>query len=627
MKRSRRPSQASAAARSRGGAWSRLSSASLRAQLLASTAAPMIMLLMALAVVSAFAFTRLTQTLIEQRDAELVQLATQQVTAHVSDSVLLLAQLASANEVRQGDLQATNALLEANVALRQRFDAICITDAQGLVVATAGGTLGEQVGMSAYLERTRHLRRPVRTPVYEDASGRQTIAVMVPLYDATGRFAGCVVGLWRLRGSALGLPVRALRVGERGIAYLVDETGRILYHPDPGLIGADAQRHPAVAALLAGEVGARTVSDRGVTTVVGYAPMALHERGGSLLADETWAGWGLLTAEYWADIIAPLQGYSVGLLGLLILVVLLPVIILAINSSRITAPVRSLVTQVERVASGEFDTQVSIAAGPSEVRDLEIAFNKMVEQLRRYRADIQNYVVAILNSQEQERKRIARELHDETAQALVVLGRRIELAQELATTPELYAQLEQVRDLVDSTLQEVRRFTSDLRPPLLEELGLTRTIEILGSRTAREEGIEVEVHVVGEPRPLPPELELGLYRLAQEALSNVRRHAGATHVDLSLTYGEEAVKLEIADNGVGFEMPSDPAELVHLGRLGLVGMQERARLFGGRAVICSQPGAGTTITVLIPFATTALRALGAAATQAASRGHQTPTSA
>jgi two-component system sensor histidine kinase UhpB len=606
-----------AAPERRGSVWPRLSTASLAAQLLVSTAVPMITLLLALAVVSAYAFTRLTQTLIEQRDAELVQLATQQVTAHVSDSVLLLAQLASANEVRQGDLSAITALLEANVALKQRFDAISVTDVQGSVIATTGGMLGEGVGSHGYFERTRRLRRPVRSPVYEDALGQQVIVVTVPVYDSLSRFAGCVLGVWRLRGNALGLPVRALRVGERGIAYLVDESGRILYHPATDLIGADAHGHPAVAALLKGEVGAQTVRDHGVTTVVGYAPMALHERGGSLLADETWAGWGLLTAEYWADIIAPLQAYSILMLGLLALVVLLPVIILAVNSRRITAPVQSLVTQVERVASGEFDTQVSIAAGPSEVRNLEIAFNKMVEQLRRYQADLQRYIVAILNSQEQERKRVARELHDETAQALVVLGRRIEVAQELATTPEGYAQLEEVRDLVDGALQGVRRFTSDLRPPLLEELGLKRTIEILGSRTAREESIEIEVRIVGEPRPLPPELELGLYRLAQEGLSNVRRHAGATHVDLTLTYGEEAVKLEIVDNGVGFEMPTDPVELVHLGQLGLMGMQERARLFGGRAVIRSQPGEGAAITVLIPFAGNALRSLASANTTSA----------
>lgn len=578
--------------------WARVN---LRTQLLISTAVPMILLLVALAVVSAFAFTRITQTLIEQRDAELVQLAAQQVSSHLSDSVLLLAQVASTNEVRSGDLSATEALLEGNVALRQRFDAVSLTDAQGVVVFSLGSTVGEDLGAHEFFERARQFRRPVRSHVYVDALGRRVVAVAVPVYDRLRGFAGCVVGIWALGEGALGLPLRGVRVGEHGFAYLVDETGRILYHPLMEMIGADMHRHPAVAALLEGNVGAQTVNDRGMTTVIGYAPLPLRERGGSLLADESWAGWGLLTAEYWADIIAPLRPYLFLMLGLLVLLVLLPIVILAINSGRIAAPVQSLAAQVERVASGEFDTQVSIGSGPSEVRDLEEAFNKMVEQLRRYRADIQRYVVAILNSQEQERKRVARELHDETAQALIVLGRQIEMAQEMARDPRLIAHLEGVRDLVDNTLQEVRRFTSDLRPPLLEELGLVRTLEILGSRTAREASLEVDVRIVGEPRPLPPELELGLYRLAQESLSNVRRHAGASHVDVTLTYGEEAVKLEIRDNGVGFEVPTDPAEMMRTGRLGLMGMHERARLFGGRTVIESHPGEGTTVTVVIPL--------------------------
>lgn len=586
--------------------WSR---ANLRTQLLVSTAVPMILLLVALAVVSVFAFTRITQALIEQRDAELVQLAAQQVSSHLSDSVLLLAQVASANEVRNGDLPSARALLEANVALRQRFDALSITDAQGIVILSLGATEGEDLGQYEFFERARQFRRPVRSRVYPDALGRMVVAVAVPVFDRWRGFAGCVVGLWALGDGALGLPLRSLRVGDHGFAYLVDETGRILYHPSAEMIGADAHRHPAVAALLEGNVGAQTVNDRGMTTVIGYAPLPLRERGGSLLADESWEGWGLLTAEYWADIVAPLRPYLLSMLGLLILLVLLPIVVLAINSGRIAAPVQSLAAQVERVASGEFDTQVSIGAGPSEVRDLEEAFNKMVEQLRRYRADIQRYVVAILNSQEQERKRVARELHDETAQALVVLGRQIEMAQEMARNPRLIAHLEQVRDLVDSTLQEVRRFTSDLRPPLLEELGLTRTLEILGSRTAREASIEVEVRVVGEPRPLPPELELGLYRLAQESLSNVRRHAGASHVEVTLTYGEAAVKLEIRDNGVGFDVPTDPAEMMRTGRFGLLGMHERARLFGGRTVIESHPGEGTTVTVVIPLSAEVFSAL------------------
>ncbi len=286
---------------------------------------------------------------------------------------------------------------------------------------------------------------------------------------------------------------------------------------------------------------------------------------------------------------------------LLVLVITLPLLFLYWNSQRVAAPLQSLVAQADRVASGQFDSQVSINAGPSEVRELELAFNVMVDQLRRYRSDIQNYVVSILNSQEEERKRIARELHDETAQALIVLGRRIEMAQELSTSPELTEQLESLRDMVDDTLQGVRRFTSDLRPPLLEELGLPRTLQLLGVRTEREEAFDVTVEILGEPRHLLPELELGMYRLAQEGLSNVRRHAQARQVHIRLAYSDDAVRLEIEDDGVGFDAPTDLTDLIKTGRLGLMGIYERARLFGGKATITSRPGGGTLVSIHVPL--------------------------
>ena len=195
-----------------------------------------------------------------------------------------------------------------------------------------------------------------------------------------------------------------------------------------------------------GQTGAQTVKSGSRTMVVGYAPIPLHSEPSSLVADESWEGWGLLTIEYWDDIVSPLRPYVLLMSLLLLVLIACPVVILAMVARRIIAPLQSLVTQVEKVAEGEFGTQVSINAGPSEVQELEIAFNQMVDQLRKYRRDIQNYVVSILNSQEQERKRIARELHDETAQAIIVLGRRIEMAQELAASTELSDELESLRD-------------------------------------------------------------------------------------------------------------------------------------------------------------------------------------
>jgi signal transduction histidine kinase len=562
---------------------------------------PIFALLIGLTLVGSYGFTGIVQTLVEQRDAELVRLYARQIADHWADSVLLLTQVASMNEVRGGDIEAATALLAANTALRQRFDSISITDAQGVVVATVGGELGDSVGQLNFYERTRRLRRPVRSATYEDAHGRRVIAVAVPNYDVWGRFSGCTLGMWHLDGTQLGLPVANIQIGEQGYAYLVDEYGIILYHPSPDLIGLDASGNPVVAALLQGEAGAQTVRLEGRTSVMGYVPISQHRLSNSLLADASWDGWGLLAVERWDTLVAPVEPYLYLMTLLLVLLLAVPLAILALSGRSITGPLESLAAQAERVASGEFDTQVSIESGPSEVRNLEEAFNKMVVQLLKYRTDIQTYLVSILNTQEEERKRIARELHDETAQTLIVLGRRIEVAQELAENQELADQLEALRDMVDDTLQGVRRFTGDLRPPLLEELGLPRTLEILGGRIEREEALNVEVKIVGEPSPLLPEVELGLYRLTQEGLSNVWRHAQANQVEVMLSYMEDAVKLEIVDDGIGFDAPSDPAELLRAGRLGLMGIHERARLLGGKATIRSEQGGGTIVSIEIPL--------------------------
>ncbi len=583
---------------------------SLRTQLMLAIVVPVVILLIIITMVGIFGFTRVTQMLVEERDAELVELAAQQIGDYWAESVLLLTQISSSEAVRESKVETIQELLEAHTALQQRFDQISISDAQGNILATVGGNRGMHVGELHFFQRARQFRRPVRSDQYEDSAGNRLITVAVPIYDVYGRFAGCVLGTWSLESTQLGFAVANVLAGQEGFAYLVDEHGYILYHPRRELVGANTRNHPAVKALLEGESGARTIDREGQTIVVGYAPIQMGRLASSLFADPSWEDWGLLTSESWSDLVAPLQPYIRWMIVLLVLLIILPTGILAWNSGRIAAPLSTLVEQTGRVASGDFDTRVFIDQGPLELRELEAAFNSMVQQLREFQRQNQNYVVSILNSQEEERKRIARELHDETAQALIVLGRQIEMIQEMTQDEETIEELERLRDTVDQTLEGVRRFTRDLRPPLLEELGLPRTLEILGDRLDREQPFTVDVSITGEPYSLLPEVELGLYRLAQEGLNNVRRHAQATHANLTLTYAQEAVTLEVSDDGVGFEVPADQKELAKSGGLGLMGIHERARLFGGQAYINSIPEEGTTVRVEIPLSRLVLADLG-----------------
>ena len=226
-----------------------------------------------------------------------------------------------------------------------------------------------------------------------------------------------------------------------------------------------------------------------------------------------------------------------------------------------------------------------------------------IENARLYE-NMRFYVRKITQAQEEERKRIARDLHDDTTQALIVLSRRLEA---LATSreaallpPAVLERIEELQRITDSVTKGVRRFSRDLRPSILDDLGLLPTLESLIGDLAQEESMESSLEVTGEPRRLSAEAELTLFRIAQEALTNVRKHARASKVAVMLQFSDGDVEMIIEDDGQGFTPPARSGDLASTGKLGLMGMQERARLLEGTLTVHAQPGQGTRVVANVP---------------------------
>lgn len=212
----------------------------------------------------------------------------------------------------------------------------------------------------------------------------------------------------------------------------------------------------------------------------------------------------------------------------------------------------------------------------------------------------ENFVEQVIEAQEIERRRLAGDIHDGISQRLVTLSYRLDAAAQAARSPDdreaLTEQLDRARELADLTLQEARAAISGLRPPVLDDLGLSGGLASLARSIP-----QVKINTDLADTRLPDHIELALYRIAQECLQNVVKHARATMARLAFHADDQTARLEIADDGVGFDTLERPLGSDEMGGYGLLSMAERAEIVGGRLNIRSRPGAGTTVTATIPL--------------------------
>jgi two-component system sensor histidine kinase UhpB len=267
------------------------------------------------------------------------------------------------------------------------------------------------------------------------------------------------------------------------------------------------------------------------------------------------------------------------------------VVINAIVVRQALAPLRSFADEMDHVDLRHPDRgRIDAASQTVELQTFAEAFNSMLDRLA---AERRAGSRAALIAQERERRRIGRALHDEAGQTLTAVALEIERAGTDGPGPDQERMAALAAEL-HNTLDEIRRIARELRPEALDDLGLINALIALSSRVSQQGAVMVERRLADDLPPLSEELELVVYRVAQEALTNVIRHSHASQAVIELANDDGTITLKVSDNGQG--MPAVPAGET----IGIEGMRERALLVGGTLNIESRPGAGTTVSLKAP---------------------------
>jgi signal transduction histidine kinase len=268
----------------------------------------------------------------------------------------------------------------------------------------------------------------------------------------------------------------------------------------------------------------------------------------------------------------------------------------------ITRPLHEMVQLTGAVREGRYDQRVPVWSA-DELGTLATAFNDMNQALGEKERVRQELLRGVIAAGEDERKRVARDLHDDAGQMLVSLIAGLGAAEAVTRDDASRARLADLRDLASRTLAGIHDLAVALRPSVLDDVGLAAALRRHAAAFSKRFGVTIHCHGLDDDAAerLAPEVEVALYRIVQEALTNAVRHGHATTVELSLHRTADATVIEIADDGTGFDPRRWRTEARREDRLGLHGIEERAALLGGIVQVTPGTGAGTTIRVVIPL--------------------------
>ncbi len=541
---------------------------SFTTQLVLIVVFPIVILLTFVAYSSVSLHEAAMRTLVSDRDRRAVNAAAEAVTDRFQSRMLILNSLAE----RIADGKALPNLLVADPQLKQIFDG-------GLLVADLDGKVVDQ-SQSKVVWATNLLSTTTSWVLDHDLQP-PLVVLNVQSSDHTKRLFGAI-------------SLANLNVPGTVEAITSSIASRLVILADDGHVIQDTTGqttnsvNPQTGELLTHDMATHTAQS-GQTDLV---TVSAHVGG---------LNWTLVLQEPWAEVTNPFLKMSLIAPLAVIPALLLTVGILAYGVYSVVLPLRRLGQLAAQIAWGNYQMTLQSVGGVQEIRDLQATLNRMMQRLQESQNGIQSYIEATLQGQEEERKRLARDLHDDTLQSLIALNQRRQMAQRaLERDPDkVAAHLDSLHSLIDNMIIGLRQLIRDMRPSYIEDLGLTPALEMLTNQSAEKSGLTIHFMVQGSVSRLLPNHELALYRITQEALNNVVRHAHATVVTVSLCFGNE-IRLSIQDNGRGFDLPEHPQAFARTGHYGLMGIIERAEQIGGKLSIVSRVNSGTNLTITLP---------------------------
>lgn len=463
--------------------------------------------------------------------------------------------------------------------------------------------------------------------------GSSTIAA-APVRDASGNLTGALVISINLTGPNIRTFTHPIGLGDTGYMDLVDLRGVILASTRSERIGRESDHGESLGGMIreqrqavsaCHDCHASPAEPQPRAEVLAFAPL---DR----------AQWGVTVRQSEAEAFAATRLLQGRIFVLLVIMVAGALILVYLTTRSVVTPIQALTRASQRIAAGDLDTPIE-AHGRDEIGTLAHSFDAMRARLKDLIAEIQTWnreldarvqertttlaamaeenarlyaelqhkeqlrgelLHRVISAQEEERKRISRELHDETCQILTGLAYALDNAAETANAPELQPLLEQMHALTETALNSVHRIIFDLRPTMLDHLGLIPALRWYAETRFHGLDIQFNIREVGPVRRLSPAVETALFRVMQEAINNIARHSGARHVTFVLDFREDRVGVLISDDGQGFDPASVAGAPDGKRGLGLMGMEERMSTVGGEFHLRSAPGEGTTIRLTTP---------------------------